>query len=259
MRIRGAIFDIDGVLVDSPHERAWRESLQQLMAGPWRDLAAQTSYAPDRYTTAVYQQYVSGKPRFAGAAAALAYFGVPDPDGRRVREYGDAKQLTIVELIARGAFTVFDDGVRFLLKLKAAGVRLAAASSSKNANTFLAKILVPDPPRTSPDDRPAPHGGIGEGAGDHCALLDVFDANVCGRDFAHGKPDPEIFLTAAAELDLAPDVCLVVEDAVSGVQAAGAGGMFCIGIARLDDVALLRAAGADLVVTSLDHVRLEDL
>ncbi len=47
MRFQGAIFDIDGVLVDSPHERAWREALQRLMTVAWTDLAGKTGYAPD--------------------------------------------------------------------------------------------------------------------------------------------------------------------------------------------------------------------
>ncbi len=51
MRINGAIFDVDGVLVDSPHERAWRDALQRLMEVGWTDLAGQTSYAPDMFTT----------------------------------------------------------------------------------------------------------------------------------------------------------------------------------------------------------------
>jgi beta-phosphoglucomutase-like phosphatase (HAD superfamily) len=82
----------------------------------------------------------------------------------------------------------------------------------------------------------------------------MFDANVCGRDFARGKPDPEIFLTAAAELGLPPAACVVIEDAQSGVQAAKTGGMACIGVARLGDEQLLQAAGADWVVTSLDDL-----
>jgi beta-phosphoglucomutase-like phosphatase (HAD superfamily) len=82
----------------------------------------------------------------------------------------------------------------------------------------------------------------------------MFDANVCGRDFAHGKPAPDIFLAAAAELALPPQRCFVVEDATSGVLASKAGGMACVGVARLDDAALLRAAGADWVVASLDEL-----
>ncbi len=235
MRHHGAIFDVDGVLVDSPHEQAWRAALERLMEGPWRELAPATGYSPGSFTTGVYLAQLAGKPRMAGAAAALAYFGVPDPDGARARAYAEAKQAMIVELIARRAFTVFEDGRRLLLRLKQAGVRLAAASSSKNANDFLVRIPV------------EPFG----------TMLDLFDANVCGRDFAHGKPHPEIFLTAAAELGLPPAACVVFEDAVSGVQAARAGGMDCVGVARLDDAEALRAAGATTVVTSLDELDLQ--
>ncbi len=85
-------------------------------------------------------------------------------------------------------------------------------------------------------------------------LLDFFDADPSGRDFARGKPDPEIFLTAATELGAAPEHCFVVEDAVSGIQAAKAGGMAALGVARADDQDLLAGANADLVVTSLDEV-----
>ncbi len=250
MRINGAIFDVDGVLVDSPHERAWRDALQRLMEVGWTDLAGQTSYAPDMFTTEVYQAYVAGKPRAAGARAALEHFGIPDPDGRRVEEYMAVKQADMLALIERGEFTAFDDALRFLLDLKAAGVRIAAASSSKNANSFLRKVSL------------AKWAG---GASSYpfltadSTLLEMFDANVCGRDFAHGKPAPDIFLAAAAELGMPPEQCLVIEDAQSGVQAAKAGGMACIGVARLDDAPLLRAAGADWVVTSLDELPVEAL
>jgi beta-phosphoglucomutase-like phosphatase (HAD superfamily) len=247
MRFDGAIFDVDGVLVDSPHERSWRDALQRLMAGPWHDIASQTSYAPERYTTDVYQTYVAGKPRAAGAQAALDYFGVRDSDGRRVREYADVKQAELLRLVEQGQFVAFDDALRFLLGLKAAGVKVAAASSSKNANLFLSKVP------------------LGKFTGQYhfithsSTLLNMFDANVCGRDFAHGKPAPDIFLAAAAELGLPPERCFVVEDASSGVQAARAGGMACVGVARLGDAALLRAAGADWVVTSLDELPVAEL
>jgi beta-phosphoglucomutase-like phosphatase (HAD superfamily) len=256
MRFDGAIFDVDGVLVDSPHERAWREALERLMVGPWRDIAPQTNYTPARFTTEVYQTYVAGKPREAGARAALDYFGVPDPDGQRLREYCEVKQADLIALIARGEFVAFDDALRFLLALRAAGVKLAAASSSKNANMLMSKVpvarfvgktLTPPPPSQQ------------ERGGDAPTLLDLFDANVCGRDFAHGKPAPDIFLAAAAELNFPPERCFVVEDAASGVQAAKAGGMACVGIARLGDAPLLRDAGADWVVTSLDDLPVADL
>jgi beta-phosphoglucomutase-like phosphatase (HAD superfamily) len=77
-----------------------------------------------------------------------------------------------------------------------------------------------------------------------------------GRDFAHGKPHPEMFLAAARELGVAPGHSIVMEDAPAGVEAAKAGGMAAIGIARADDAGLLAAAHADIVVTTLDEVDL---
>jgi beta-phosphoglucomutase len=91
------------------------------------------------------------------------------------------------------------------------------------------------------------------------SLLDILDANVSGRDFEQGKPHPEIFLTAAEELGVPPEVSFVVEDATNGVQAAKAGNMAALGLARADDEELLEEAGADIVVTSLDDVSLDAL
>jgi beta-phosphoglucomutase len=91
MTFRGAIFDVDGVLVDSPHELAWRESLQRLMKGEWGEIRDQTSWTPERFTPAVYQQVMAGKPRMAGARAALEYFGVPDVEAR-AEQYAAAKR-----------------------------------------------------------------------------------------------------------------------------------------------------------------------
>ena len=73
---RGVVFDVDGVLVDSPHERAWRETLERLMDGEWSGIRDRTSYAPERFSGDVYQRVVAGKPRLDGARAALDHFGV---------------------------------------------------------------------------------------------------------------------------------------------------------------------------------------
>jgi beta-phosphoglucomutase len=116
-------------------------------------------------------------------------------------------------------------------------VCMGVASSSKNANQFMERVPITD----------------------HETLRDVFDANVCGRPVARGKPAPDIFLMAARELDIAPSRCVVVEDASSGIQAARAAGMLSLGVARLDDAALLEAAGADLVLTTLDMLDLKAL
>jgi HAD superfamily hydrolase (TIGR01549 family) len=182
---QGAIFDVDGVLVDSPHERAWKDSLRELMETEWSDIRDRSEWSDDKFTPQVYQQVMSGKPRMAGALAGLEYFKVPDAP-ERVQAYADRKQYDFL----RPGFM----------------------------------------------------------------LIDIFDKNLSGRDFAHGKPDPEIFVTAAAELGVEPENCFVVEDAVSGIQAAKAGAMAALGVARADDQDALAAADADLVVTSLDEV-----
>ena len=54
-RFQGAIFDVDGVLVDSPHEKAWRESLRELMENDWSDIRDQTTWSPEAFTSRVYE------------------------------------------------------------------------------------------------------------------------------------------------------------------------------------------------------------
>jgi len=250
MGFRGAIFDVDGVLVDSPHERAWREALADLMETDWGDIRDRTTFSPERFTSAVYQAVMAGKPRLAGARAALEYFEVPDA-ARRAEEYGARKQERVLALIGAGEFHAFADALRFVLAVKGAGVPVAAASSSKNAGLFLSRIRLD----VFAAERGLPYGFVRAGL----TLQELFDADISGRDLEHGKPHPMIFLTAARELTVPPGDCFVVEDASSGVEAAKAGGMAALGVARVHDQAVLSRAGADLVVTTLDEVAVDAL
>ena len=218
MTLLAAIFDVDGVLVASPHEQAWREALTGFAA-------------PAQFTTEFYQANVAGKRRLDGARATLEGLGVPQAVAR-APEYAAKKQALIDRLIAAGDFEAFPDAVRLAVALQAAGLKLALASSSKNVKPMLRRLTTPD----------------------GSTLLSVFDADLSGTDVPRGKPDPALFLLAAKALNVPPAQSLVVEDAPSGIAAACAGGMASIGIARLGDEALLRAAGAGLVVTSLDDV-----
>jgi beta-phosphoglucomutase len=202
-RLTAGVFDVDGVLLASPHEQAWREALDGFAA-------------PNRFTTAMYQADVAGKPRLDGARAALSALGVADA-ADKAAAYAERKQARLEALIAAGAVTPYPDALRFVEAAMAAGLRLAVASSSKNANQMMRPIRL----------------GSGQG------LLDAFSANVCGRDLKHGKPDPEIFLLAASELGEAPARCFVVEDAPAGIVAARSGGMTALGVARLGDTNLL--------------------
>ncbi len=217
-RLSAAIFDVDGVLLASPHEQAWREALQGLTD-------------PARFTTAMYQAEVAGKPRLSGAVAALEALGVPNA-AKLAPAYAMSKQKRLEELIRVGHVKAFPDALRFVLVVRCLGLPMAVASSSKNANQMMQSIPV--------------------SAGR--SLFDMFAANVCGRDLTNGKPNPEIFLLAATELGVEPARCFVVEDAPAGIEAARAGGMAALGVARLGDSAGLLAAGADLVVTDLDCV-----
>jgi beta-phosphoglucomutase-like phosphatase (HAD superfamily) len=247
-RFEGAIFDVDGVLVDSPHEKAWRDSLRELMESDWSDIRDRTSWSPEAFSPRVYEAQISGKPRMSGARSALEYFHVPDDDGLRLAEYANRKQAMVIRLIDAGDFTAYPDALRFIIAVKDAGIRVAAASSSKNANLFLRQIKL--------DRFAQEHGITAASLRPGLTLLDFFDANMSGRDFAHGKPHPEMFLAAARELGVAPGHSIVMEDAPAGVEAAKAGGMAAIGIARADDAGLLAAAHADIVVTTLDEVDL---
>ena len=218
-----AILDVDGVLLASPHEQAWREALKGFCD-------------PARFTPEMYRTEVAGKPRLDGALAALVVLGVPDA-AARAGVSAVRKQARLEALIRAGRIKAFPDAVRFVQTLRARSIRMAAASSSRNATAMMRSIRLEN--------------------GD--TLLEVFDADVSGRAVAHGKPAPDIFLLAATELRSRPPDCFVVEDSSAGIEAAKAAGMRALGVARDGETALLKAAGADLVVATLDTVDLTAL
>ena len=112
--------------------------------------------------------------------------------------YADWKNEYYRELLAQMSPADLSQEVRSTLDaLRARGLKLAVGSSSKNAKFILQRI----------------------------GLSDYFDAVSDGTNISRSKPDPEVFLKAAEYLRLTPSDCLVVEDAVSGVEAAHAGGM----------------------------------
>ncbi len=85
----------------------------------------------------------------------------------------------------------------------------------------------------------------------------TFDVCLTGSDVEHTKPHPEIFLTAAERLALAPAACLVVEDAPNGVRAAVAAGTRCLGLTTTFAADVLRDAGADWIAPDLADVPAE--
>lgn len=112
--------------------------------------------------------------------------------------YADWKNEYYRKLLAQMSSDDLSQEVRSTLDaLRARGLKLAVGSSSKNAKFILQRI----------------------------GLSDYFDAVSDGTNISRSKPDPEVFLKAVEYLSLAPSDCLVVEDAISGVEAAHAGGM----------------------------------
>jgi beta-phosphoglucomutase len=127
-------------------------------------------------------------------------------------------------------------GVRSLLEgLNAAGFKQAIGSSAPRHNLELILRLT--------------------------ATEAFFDVVVAMEDTQRGKPDPQVFLLAASRMGAPPASCLVLEDAVAGVEAAKAGGMKCIAVSAVGHhpPEKLRAAGADLVVPTLEQVSAETI
>ena len=150
-------------------------------------------------------------------------------DDAEVAGFGERKEELYRAAARRGVQLL--PGARALLEgLRAAGFRQAIGSSAPRANLDL--IL------------------------DLTGARSYFDAVVSAEDTQRGKPDPQVFLVAAERLGLPPSRCVVLEDAVAGVQAARAGGMRCVAVTFVGHHAVdrLAAAGADLVVPSLEQV-----
>ena len=145
---QGVIVNVDGVLVDSPHELAWRDALQELMEGEWSAIRDRTSWSRDRLTPALYQEEIAGKARLAGARAALEHFGVPDVD-RRAQRYAAVKQERLVALIDQGRFMAFPDALRLpqpaagLAEVVADDGQIAGAGVGARAGVGLAPGLHP--------------------------------------------------------------------------------------------------------------------
>lgn len=212
MPFKGAIFDLDGVIVDTV----------PLHYEGWRYLFSDVHHIP--FTLKDYEDKVDGKPRIDGVRAIMPKLSVDEA----IKE-GEIKQKKYLELITAGMMKEFPTSFALIKELKAKGIKLAAASSSKNAVFILEKVN----------------------------LLNDFAAVISGNDFTHGKPHPEIFLKAAAAIKLEVKDCIVFEDALAGVQAAKAGGFVCVGIDRHHKVENYRQA--DLVVSDLGEVNYEIL
>lgn len=237
------IFDMDGVLTDTAavHSAAWKRTFDTFL----ERRARQTGQAFQEFTHATdYLAYVDGRPRFAGVEAFLASRGVrlpwgdpDDPtDADTVCGLGNRKNELFNALVAAEGVRVHHSTVALIHALRAAGLGVGLATSSRNAALLLRLT------------------------GTRPLFGSVIDGRAAEQRGLRGKPHPDTFLAACAELGVAPARAIVVEDAVSGVQAGVSGGFaLVVGVAREGNAATLHAHGADLVVTDLAEVSVEHL
>lgn len=124
----------------------------------------------------------------------------------RIQRLGDAKEVAYRRLAQEGGLVPLPGAAAWVERLHAAGWRQAIASSAPRLNVeVMLQVL---------------------------ALDRYFDAIVAAEDVTRGKPDPEVFLVAAARLETPPSRSIVVEDAAAGIEAAQRAGMRCIGVSQ---------------------------
>ena len=216
-KFEAALFDLDGVLTSTAaiHARNWKALFDTLGLSEPFDIEHD------------YIAYVDGKPRYDGVRDFLASRGVEVSEDM-VHEIGDRKQRLVERALKLESVEAFPGSVRWVHHLREHGVRTAVVSSSTNAGEVL---------RSAGIDR-------------------LFETTVSGKDIVElglsGKPAPDGFLEAARRLDVSAKRAIVIEDALSGVQAGRAGGFgLVVGVARHAEPGALRSAGADLVVEDL--------
>jgi len=210
--VRACIFDLDGVIVDTAvyHYKAWKRLANNLGF----DFTEEDN------------EKLKGVSRVRSLELILEWGGVKKTEQEK-EELAACKNDWYVEMINHMTPAEILPGAKAFLKAcKAAGIKTALGSASKNSMTILDKI--------------------------HLTYL--FDAVIDGNKVSKPKPDPEVFLKGAGALHLSPEDCVVFEDAIAGVEAAIAGGMKVVGIGSPQVL-----KGADLVVSGLNEMSLDKL
>ncbi|MDF1559840.1 MAG: beta-phosphoglucomutase [Bacteroidales bacterium] len=212
MDLRGCIFDLDGVIVDT--------AKYHFMA--WRRLAKELGFE----FTIEDNEALKGVSRMTSLEILLRTGGVTVSEKEK-EVLAARKNGWYVEFISgMTPDEILPGSVRLLKSLRKAGILTAIGSASRNAGTILDRI----------------------------ALRDMFDAIVDGNKIHNAKPDPEVFLRGAEEMNLPPSCCIVFEDAQAGIEASIAGGMKSVGVGSPE---LL--GRADLVIPNLKNITIRQL
>ena len=223
--IRACLFDLDGVLTQTArlHEAAWKDTFDTFL----RARASWTGGTFVPFSSADYGEHVDGRPRDAGVRAFLASRGIEVPDSA-VKALGSRKNELVLELMRRSGVEAYEGSVRFVHAARDAGLRLAVVSSSANCGQVLEAANL-----------------------DNLFELRVDGTSAKARGLS-GKPAPDTFLAAAADLGVRPEHAAVFEDALAGVAAARAGRFgFVVGVDRTGQADALLRSGADVVVSDL--------
>jgi beta-phosphoglucomutase family hydrolase len=232
------LLDLDGVITDTAtiHAACWKQMFDAYLQQ--RAAASGEPFRPFEIATD-YRLYVDGKPRFDGVRDFLTSRGIQLPEGspddppqaETVGGLGNRKNDLVNKVIAEGGVEPYEGTVKLIHQLRHQGFKIAVVTSSQNCEAVL-----------------------------KAAKLDTFfevrvDGNTIHAQHLAGKPAPDTFLTAAQRLGVAPTRAVVVEDAISGVQA-GRNGNFglVIGVARKGNAEELRHHGAHLVVNDLGEL-----
>ena len=230
------LFDLDGVLTDTQglHAACWKKMFDEFLRK--RSENRGEEFHPFSITEDYYL-YVDGRLRSDGVRDFLQSRNIslpegnPDepPESETVSGLGNRKNDMVNELMETEGVDVYSDSVAWVRLLRDQGYKTAVVSASSNCKTVLISA----------------------------EILDLFDTIVDGTVAADldlaGKPSPETFLKAAEQLGVDPKRTVVVEDAISGVQAGRSGGFgLIIGVARKENAEALKESGADIVVESFD-------
>ena len=231
-------FDLDGVLTPTAtvHAKCWKQMFDEFLAH--RVKTNQTLFASFDIGSD-YLKYVDGKPRYEGVRSFLESRNIQLPQGdptsapglESICSLGNRKDALVNEMLDAEGVEPYPTSVIVVNQLRQSGFKTGVVSSSKNCQAVLQAARIE-------------------------ALFDIrVDGKVAAQLGLAGKPAPDTFIEAARELGVPVKRTVVVEDAISGVQAGRAGGFgLVIGIARHGDAGELRKHGADIVVSDLGEL-----